>query len=78
MADQKVNCRVFDLPDGGHHMVFTIDGTDQCVGEARITADDKYLQVIGQLFVQWTTMRRGRLPTAISKILNGGHAANTR
>jgi len=60
-----------DLADGSHQLVFTIDGTNQCVGEVKVSADDRYLLVIGQLFGQWTTRKRGRLPSTIAKILNG-------
>jgi len=69
--DQKVNCRAIDHPYGSHHLVFMVQGTTKCVGEMKVAADDRYLLVIGQLFGQWTTRKRGRLPSTITKILHG-------
>ena len=75
MAPKKVNCHSYTLT-GGHHLVFMVEGTEQCVGEIRITADVKHLGVISQLFASWTTLQRDPLSASISNIINGRRAAN--
>lgn len=72
---QKVNCNVMNVADGSKHLVFTIEGTQRCVGEIRVSADDNYLLVISQLFSSWVTQQRGRLPSSIRSILNGKRSA---
>jgi hypothetical protein len=74
VADQKVNCNVHGCADGSQHLVFTIEGTQQCVGEIRIAADMNYLLVISKLFESWANL--SRLPSAIRRTMNGKHAAN--
>jgi hypothetical protein len=80
--DKKINCRVLSAPGGGRRLVFTIDGTNKCVGELRVNADPQYLLVMSQMFSQYVAMERrmpiapsAPLPSAIRSILNG-HAAN--
>jgi hypothetical protein len=68
--DQRVNAKVFDIADGSKHLVFTIDGTDQCVGEIRYTGDPRYLIAVSQLFSKWANTQRS-LPSAIRGIING-------
>lgn len=76
-AKQKVNCRVQAIANGGRRLVFTLDGSDKCVGEVRVHADSQYLLVISELFSHWVSTERGHLilPSAIRQILNG-HSAN--
>lgn len=72
-VNQKVDCKVYDLPDGAKHLVFTIQGTGQCVGELRIvTMDERYLLVISQLFSAYAAQRRGPRAVAadVRKLLN--------
>jgi hypothetical protein len=72
-VDQKVNCRVINIADGSKHLVFTIQGTEHCVGEIRMAGDPKYLLVMADLFSQWANMQRGKpvLASSIRNILNG-------
>lgn len=73
--EQKVNCHAQRLPDGTHHLVFMIGGTEHCVGEIRLTADADYLRTIAQMFSKWAAVIRPdsivRLPSALHNILNG-------
>lgn len=71
MADQKVNCEVHNIADGSKHLVFLIEGTQQCVGEIRIVADDRYLRVISSLFANWVNVERGGL--SIVQGINATH-----
>ena len=75
MADpQKVNCHESRCKDGSYHLVFTLEGTQQAVGEIRIAADARYLKVIAQMFSTWVAMRRGPISASISNILNSRRA----
>jgi hypothetical protein len=71
---KKVNCKVYQH-DNGKRLVFTLDGTTDCIGEIHIAADERYLRVISSLFSQWVDMVRGRapLPASIRDIINGVH-----
>lgn len=73
-VDQKVNCRVHNVADGSKHLVFTIAGTSQCVGELRLTGDPQYLLVMATLFSEWASIER-RTPIAPPSIRRalGGH-----
>lgn len=73
-GDQKVNCRVHNVADGSKHLVFTVAGTSQCVGELRLTGDPQYLLVMASLFSQWASMERRRpiAPSPVRHVL-GGH-----
>jgi len=51
--------------------VFLIEGTQQCVGEIRIVADDRYLRVISSLFANWVNVERGGL--SIVQGINATH-----
>lgn len=76
-VEQKVDCTVYDCPDGSKHLVFTIRDTQQCVGELRLSAaDDRYLLAIAQLFSSCAAQRRGRLalPAAVRRAINGSHS----
>lgn len=66
--DQKVNCNVHACADGSKHLVFTVEGTQQCVGEIRLEADENYLLVISQLFTKYVSLRR---PSTVIHTLNG-------
>lgn len=66
--DEKVDCQSHNCSDGSRHLVFTVRGSDKCVGEVRITADDRYLLVIAQLVQQWAGIQRNRPPSLIQSI----------
>lgn len=71
--EEKINCTVYD-GQGGHALVFTVDGTKQQVGEIRLTGDDRYLLVMAHLFSQWANQMRGKpcLPASVHNILING------
>lgn len=73
-GDQKVNCRGLNVADGSKQLVFTIAGTDRCVGEMRWTGDPQYLLVIAQLFSDWASIERRTpiIPPPLRRAL-GGH-----
>jgi hypothetical protein len=56
-ADEIVDCKTHACTDGSQHIVFTVRGTDKCVGEVRITGDDRYLLCIAQMIQQWALNR---------------------
>lgn len=64
-----MNVRVHDIVDGSKHLVFTIDGTEQCVGEIRYTGDPRYLIAVSQMFSKWVDTERSS-PYPIRSILN--------
>ncbi len=78
MAEQKVNCRVLNLSDGSHQLVFTVEGTKSCVGEIVVKCDEQYLRVMTHMFNSWVEMQRPSLHASVRNILNGHSAANSR
>ncbi len=70
--DRKVNCNVHNVADGSKHLVFTVEGTGECVGEIRYTGDENYLLTVSQMFSNWAHMVRPNLSSAIRGIVMNG------
>jgi hypothetical protein len=71
--EERVNCRVLNLANGSKQLVFTIAGTDRCVGEMLWTGDPQYLLTASQLVSEWAAIERRTLiaPRSVRRI-NGG------
>ena len=72
----KVNTRVVSVADGSKQLVFTAQGTGECVGEMRVAAEHGYLPVMAQLFsqyVKWNpvTAAPSEISQALRRAING-------
>ena len=71
-SKQKVNCRYYSNGEGGHRLVFLIDGTNESVGNIVLDADPRYILVMAELFNQWAHMERKQplIASAVRSALN--------
>jgi hypothetical protein len=66
MAEQqRVNCHVQSMANGGRRLVFTLEGSNKNVGEIAVQGDLRYLLAMAQMFTQWANMERDRAASII-------------